>query len=175
MKSKIGMMKIKRAAFLFTIQAVSLFSIPTISFDTLSIEGAKERGDLWSLTGEEVQIRGFWYPLSSEEGVLAPHPQLKSCCVRAPAKMEQQVVVKRGELAQLQPQRALTLEGIFKIDPAYNSKGELVQLFVLEEAKEVLRESESMPWGIAMIVVMAFFFTLASLYRRSKLTLKLIK
>lgn len=152
------MMKIKGIIFLFIAGTISLFASHTVNFDDLSIDQAKENGYLWSLKGEVVQIRGFWYPLSVAEGILASQPQLKSCCIRAPAKIEQQVLVKGGDLALLQPQRALTLEGIFKIEPAYNPNGELVQLFVLEQSKEVPREHSYMKWAVAFISFVGLIF-----------------
>lgn len=150
-------MKIERFFFLFTAAALSISATQTIGFDALSLEQAQENGYLWSLKGEVIQMRGFWYPLSDEEGILASHPQLKSCCVGAPAKIEQQIVVKGDDLALLQPQRALTVEGIFNIEPAYNSKGELVQLFVLKQSREVPRMNSDMKWAIAILFI--FFFT----------------
>lgn len=148
-------MKIK--FFLWMTTALSLFATHTVNFDALSMEQAKENRHLLSLKGEVIQIRGFWYPLSNEEGILASHPELKSCCLRAPTKIDNQVIVKGDNLALLQPQRALTLEGVFNIAPAYNEKGELVQLFVLEQSREVPRLNGDMKWVFALV----FFFLLA--------------
>lgn len=91
---------------------------------------------IWSMQGRVVRIRGFWYPISSDEGMLAGSPQMKSCCIKAPSKITQQVLVK-GSLASTIPQRAVTMEGIFRIDPRYNQEGGMVQYFVLDQAKEI--------------------------------------
>jgi hypothetical protein len=115
-------------------------TIPEIlRLDDLALE-TSENSFFWPLQGKIIQVRGFWYPLSSQEGILAPQPHLKSCCLKAPAKIEQQLLVK-GSLDSLPAQRVITLEGIFKIDPRYNSEGALIQLFVLEQAREVPQTS----------------------------------
>lgn len=143
---------------LFISSSLYLFGARSLSFNDLSFENAKETGLLPSLQGQIVQVRGFWYPLSVDDGILAPHPQLKSCCLQAPAKIEQQILVKGKALSSLPPQRALTLEGIFQIEPAYNAKGELIQFFILNQAKEVSRPSDSMNWVLLIGALMIFTF-----------------
>ena len=146
--------------FLIVASTMHLSAAPLLNFDDFSFENAKETGSLWSLQGQVVQVRGFWYPLSGEEGILTPHPQLKSCCLRAPNKIEQQVLIKGAALAMLSPQKVLSLEGTFHIQPAYNAKGELIQLFVLERAQEVYRPQGAMVGGILLIafLIMLMFW-----------------
>lgn len=122
---------------LFIASSLHLFGTHSLSFNDFSFDNAKETGILPSLQGQLVQVRGFWYPLSPDEGILAPHPQLKSCCLQTPAKIEQQLLIRGKTLSLLSSKRVLTLEGILHIQPAYNSKGELIQFFVLEQAQEV--------------------------------------
>lgn len=69
----------------------------------------------------------------------------------------------KGEIAALAPQRAVTVEGIFKIEPLYNLKGEAVQYYVLEQAKETQRsESHLLIWTIpclaALFLAWKFYF-----------------
>jgi hypothetical protein len=111
-----------------------------LKFEDFPLENSAKSSFFASLRDQTVQVRGFWYPLSPHEGILAFQPHLKSCCLRASAKLEQQLLVK-GALDSLPVQRAITLEGIFKIDPRYNSEGELIQLFVLEQARELPQPS----------------------------------
>lgn len=144
-------------AISFIMISLRLLGTHSLSFDDFSFENAEETGILSSLRGQIVQIRGFWYPLSVNEGILAPHPQLKSCCLQAPAKIEQRLLVKGEALSSLlSSQRALTVEGIFQIQPSYNSKGELVQFFILDQAQEVPQQSDSIHWtflfGIAFMI-----------------------
>jgi|GEM_PF-2193091 len=108
----------------------------TLNLADLSFEVQKENSSLTSLEGKFVKVRGFWYPISSHEGKLALQPNLKSCCLGAPAKAHQQVIVK-GAFASLSAGRAVTLQGIFKIEKGSNLKGQCTQVLVLEEATEV--------------------------------------
>lgn len=105
-------------------------------------------------------MRGFWYPLSPQEGILATQTNLKSCCLKAPAKIQEQIFVK-GDVVSFFPQKALTLEGIFRIEPSYNVEGQLVQLFVLEKAKEVHQSNFFLYLAIFSIFIIsmwAFYF-----------------
>lgn len=111
-------------------------SLPLIEFSEIPLEIPEKEASIRLWDGKKIKIRGFWYPLQEDAGVLTSIPQLKSCCILAPAKVTQQVLVK-GEISSLTAQRAATVEGIFRIRPLYNEKGELVQLYVLEEAKEI--------------------------------------
>lgn len=133
-------------------------SLPVISFDDFSSTEGSENGRLETLEGQLVQIRGFWYPLPSGRGVLAPHPQLKSCCLQASSKIGGQLLVFGPSLASLPPQRALTLEGKFYIRPKYNSEGELIQLYILDEAEEVRLESSSGAFLFFLIPLAPFIF-----------------
>lgn len=91
---------------------------------------------IWQLQGSTLQARGFWHPVSSEHGILSGSPEIKSCCMQAPAKIHEQLIV-RGDISSLLPQRAVTLEGVFQIAPQKNSKGEIIQLYVLDQAREI--------------------------------------
>lgn len=127
---------------------------PNLDFEDLYSE--KDHFNLLFLQDQKIEIRGFWYPLSHEEGILSSQPGLKSCCLKAPAKIEEQILVK-GTIAFLSAQRAITLEGIFKIEPRYNAEGELIQLFVLEQAREISHPS-SLPIGIMILGILVLLF-----------------
>ncbi len=145
--------------FLASVVCQHLFAEPQIlNLAHFSLENSTE-ASLLSLQGQIIQVRGFWYPLSPQEGILAPQPHLKSCCVRAPTTIQQQLLV-RGAVDSLSAQRAVTVEGMFKIDPRYNSKGELIQLFILEQARERSQTSlyfSPMILGIVMVLLSVGF------------------
>lgn len=91
---------------------------------------------VWRYQNQSLQVRGFWYPQETSGGILASAPHLKSCCLGTPEKTGQ--VLVKGELSALSIDRAVTLTGIFKIDPLYNAEGRLIQLYVLESPQEVV-------------------------------------
>lgn len=126
------------------------------------------------LHGKIVRARGFWHPLSSNEGVLSNELDLKSCCIRAPAKIAQQIFVKNAPFT-LTPKRAITLEGRFNIEPRYDENGQIVQLYVLEEAKEVEKEEEGLSsihvgavWAVFLLILLfPLFFSRLFIKRQS--------
>ena len=96
---------------------------------------------------QEICIRGFLYPLASDIWVLAPQPNLKSCCLQKPG----QVLVK-GLHLQNEPWQAVTVKG--KLE--WNS----LQGYVLEQP-QLLTSSSSFPMlgiGGALLVVLAAFY-----------------
>lgn len=126
-----------------------------LKFEDFSIENSGKNSSLWNLQGQEIQMRGFWYSLSPNEGLLASQPHLKSCCFKAPAKIEQQLLVK-GDVTSFSSQRAITVEGIFKIEPIYDSERRLVQLFTLENARQVPESTFSLI-GLALVLLLILF------------------
>ena len=114
-----------------------------------------------NLKGKIVHVRGFWYPLSSNEGILAKEPHLKSCCIKAPSKITQQIFVKNAPFS-LSPGRAVTLEGLFTVEPRYSPDGELVQFYVLEGVREVSKRSEGFSFELG-VAVFGFFLLLLAL------------
>src|SRR5436190_1878066 len=88
------------------------------TFEELSLENSLENKALLAEQGKVIRIRGFWHPLSFGEGILTSQTGIKSCCLKNSANIHQQVVVK-GDVASFVEGRAITVEGIFKIDPIY--------------------------------------------------------
>lgn len=126
---------------LFFIFMLTLFSAICTASESLPVLNLADFSSTPSAThhplhGSAVQVRGFWHPVSPDHGVLTATPDVKSCCIQAPAKIHQQLIVK-GEIASLIPQRAVTLQGIFKLEPKTNSDGQLIQVYLLEMAQEV--------------------------------------
>lgn len=128
-----------------------------VNFDDFSLENSERNSPLWNLQGHMIQMRGFWYSLSPDEGLLASQPHLKSCCLKAPAKIDQQLLVK-GKIASFSTKRAITLEGVFKIEPRYNSEGQLIQLFVLEQPVLVSESNGLLIWLILGVFFVVFCF-----------------
>jgi hypothetical protein len=112
----------------------------TLKIADLPSEIVTESHPFFFLQGQLVQARGFWYPTSSQEGILASDSGLKSCCLGSASKLNQQIIVK-GHLDYLPTQRVVTLEGIFKIGTFYNHEGQLLQFYALEDAREVKKSN----------------------------------
>ena len=89
--------------------------------------------DMESYQSQSISIRGFWYPLNENQGILSSSPHLKSCCVGAAHSIHQQILVENIS-EHVSTQQPVTLEGIFKINPKYHPDGQLSQLYVLEQA-----------------------------------------
>lgn len=154
-------------SLIFTVMSAGLFGNPhTLHFDDLSAENALENSSLWGLSGKVVQLRGFWYPLSSHEGILSSQIDLKSCCLKDPAKIQQQILVE-GNVDGFAAGKALTMEGIFKIQPRHNLEGELVQLFVLEQAKVIDQSNLSsyLIVGVGLILLSVSFYLRGRIFR----------
>ena len=153
----------KKFAF-FILVNIAFFCLSAATPQTLNIadfpsEISTEIHPLLHLQDQMVQVRGFWYPVSSEQGVLASHAGLRSCCLTSPIKIHQQLIVK-GPLPSLQVQRVVNLKGIFKIEPLYNEEGQLVQFYVLEDAQEVQQAN-----SYAFLWILGFLLTLLCLWR----------
>lgn len=113
---------------------------------------------IWHYQNQSLQVRGFWYPQETSRGILASAPHLKSCCVGAPEKTGQ--VLVKGELSTLSIDRAVTLAGIFKIDPLYNAEGKLIQLYVLESPQVVAASLSWWPFiaiGFSLLLIIFLF------------------
>lgn len=116
--------------------ALAAASLPLLNLSELPAGGPAETDFHLPLEGKAIQVRGFWYALPSGGGVLTGSPQMKSCCLQAPSKIYQQVIVK-GEISSHLFHRAITLEGIFKIEPRYNPERGVIQYYVLDHAREI--------------------------------------
>lgn len=142
-----------------------IFSTTVLNLAELPQEIPSESHPFWSSHGKNVQVRGFWHPISDEEGILTPLPNVKSCCLRAPGKVLQQIVV-RGRLPQMTSLNVVTVEGILKIEPLFNKEDELIQLYVLNQAKEAQTE-KSYAWSVIVVGLLASaFMTLFYQYKR---------
>jgi hypothetical protein len=131
---------IQLIVYILTMAPFSSFSTEpprTLNFADFPSEFSTEGNPLLPLQHQVVQIRGFWYPISADKGILSPFPGLKSCCLTSSAKLPQQLLVKTKQLSSLPALQVVTLEGIFNIEPLYNGDGEPIQFYTLEEVREV--------------------------------------
>lgn len=113
-----------------------------------------------------IQIRGFLYPFTADDSLLAATPHLKSCCMGSSSLLYQQLVLKNFSLASL-PQQVVTVEGIFHIDPIYSSEGKLIQLYTLNDVKPVPTQASPLP----LIILVLLPFVCFSLYKALKMLL----
>jgi hypothetical protein len=164
--SFLGIASVFKIVFIFFLVSSWPFCLNSeeiLKFDDLT-EFPKPADPLFSFQGKLVQVRGFWHPLSDGQGILAPSPNLKSCCLRAPARIHQQLIVK-GHFPNLSVQRAVTLEGIFKIAPQYNEEGKLIQLYILENSREVKEETS---YSLLLMAVVLVALCISIFYFRNR-------
>lgn len=104
---------------------------------------------------EEVETRGFLYPLDGDNWVLSSQPNLKSCCVGSKAKQKEQVIVTGNIVGS--PQSAVNMKGFFKVGEEH---------FRLEKASIVERERSSMPWVLGAMAMLVIIVLLPRLAKR---------
>ncbi|MFI5344137.1 MAG: hypothetical protein ACHQUC_07950 [Chlamydiales bacterium] len=126
----------------------------SVSTGVLQISLEKPLGEEATAYNERlVNVRGFLYRHSSGELILASQPNLKSCCVGSQQLVYQQILVH----GSLDPEaQAVTLQGIFKIDPQYNDQGQITSLYRLENG-EKLKSEHSLLFPILALLGMIGF------------------
>lgn len=138
-----------------------------LSFEHLSSlvdQGKVLSPQIQEFQNQSVQVKGFLYHSLEDQIILAARPNLKSCCIGKGAQWKEQIRVK-GELGSFPQQGMATLEGIFIIDPRYDETGQLMQLYVLEQARIISqRESERLPWRTLSLLSL-FMCLLVGLFR----------
>jgi len=87
----------------------------THSTQTLTFQQFTENADLSALDLREVSIRGFLYHFNDQH-ILAPEPNLKSCCVGASHTNHRQITVSGLPNHIELPTNAVVLRGTFTID-----------------------------------------------------------
>jgi len=108
----------------------SLIGIPILDFHQLPAPPIPENHPIRELDQHMVTVRGFWYPLNKNDGVLAPQPNLRSCCIGSHDKIYKQIVVK-DTACHFSTNQIATLEGVFQIKPEYDEQNNLTQLYLL--------------------------------------------
>lgn len=134
--------------------------VPKISFDRLA------RGEQsHELNGERVEVRGFFYRSSEGRYVLAPQPDLKLCCIGSAKEVKNQIVLL-GDIPEISMQRAVSLRGVFAVEPLYGEGGELAGLYSLKDI-ELVEGSNGAFFAIAsfsilLLILIAFMYCSAS-------------
>ncbi len=85
----------------------------------------------------EVEVRGFLYQSADQRWILASEPNLKVCCMGAPSKISQQIFLSGKALVP--SNQAVTVRGLFQVDPLWGEQGILQQLYRMENTMVVSR------------------------------------
>jgi hypothetical protein len=120
------------------------------SYKSLSFEQLKKLD--YSQQNQDIRITGFLYAKGDDTWILAAEPNLRSCCVGSKNKINQQVHIE-GQFNGENSPFAGTLQGHFFIDPVYDEKGDLIQLYHLTQVQRIPRDS-FLPKGFALLILM---------------------
>lgn len=101
---------------------------------------------------QRVELRGFLYRNQEGELVLSHRPDLKSCCIGSKALINQQIFIHGPIIPSSQ---AITLKGIFQIEPKYDEKGQMIRIYSLKEA-EIVPTKHSY-WMFFLIIAICLF------------------
>jgi hypothetical protein len=139
-----------------------------LTFERLEQAAQEAHSDLVlkDFNQQYVQIRGFLYRTPQGNLILAAQPDLKSCCVGTGSKVKQQVIVQ-GAIDPIIQQSVVNLQGIFKIDPLYDSDGQLKQFYSLYEAIILPKKALRFPWKIlsALVIMLSLLYLLIRLFK----------
>lgn len=81
---------------------------------------------------QNVKIRGFLYQGDGKQWILAAEPNLKTCCIGVPGKIGKQIVLAKPVLPEA-PMHAVTVQGVFAIDPIWRADDSMQQLYRLDD------------------------------------------
>ena len=116
----------------------------------------------------EVTIRGFIYQSADQRWILASEPNLKTCCVGSMHKIWQQIIVE-GEFESFPSNQVVKLAGKLQVDPVWDNKQSLKQVFRLENA-QIVQEYHHYNWlllsGLAIGLLALAFFALRLNHRK---------
>lgn len=99
---------------------------------------------------EIVQIKGFLYEQQDGRFILASQPNLKSCCLGKESLIKQQIIVE-GHFKKVSD--VVILEGILKMNPRQNEKGEYIQWYILQQPRLIIEEKQSLPWKSSLLLI----------------------
>jgi len=84
-----------------------MMQVFALSFDDLANENTVSQAD-----GKQVTMRGFLYPKEDGSWILAPQPNMKSCCLNT-----KRHVVVLGDFSNIPSYKAITITGTFIVEP----------------------------------------------------------
>lgn len=172
LKPKTMIMHYTILAILFSISYLGAEEPRTLSFhrleglpDHLSQQSAIHhlQRELTPYHEHTVQIRGFLYKGEDDRWILSPEPKLKSCCIGSAEKVTQQISVT-GNIDNPPSIQAVTVQGQFVIVPAWDSSGNLIQLYRLEKASVLADKFPTTTLALASLGILS----VAILWRLSR-------
>lgn len=141
-----------KSTICFLATAISLHAYESISFYQLLPEK-----DTQPLHQKEIKIRGFLYRNPEGTHILAAEPNLKTCCFGK--KIHQQITLEDLPDSIQLNQNIVEATGTFLIDPTYDNRGNLNQLYHLKNVQIKVPEKLSPIW----IVLIGTFLLLGVL------------
>lgn len=108
---------------------------PVVTFDLLfpMIQEQTETAEPIPYEGQRVEVRGFIYYLASKQWILAPEPNLQSCCLGSKEKARKQLLVQ-GSLPPSLSSSAIVIQGILQRLPlGQHPSLSLVEATLVEE------------------------------------------
>lgn len=120
---------------------------------------ASPNNDHISFHNRQVKIRGFLYHTQEKGWILASEPNLKSCCLGNPEKINQQIFVSETS-ALRQSNHAVIIEGTFQTEVVEGRRvHQLTNGRILEETKSY--------WSLGVFGILGIVaFSLYKLKRR---------
>lgn len=128
MQSQLLLLVLGFCIFLFLPLASWCEEAPLVTFEQLQEDAFR------GILPLEVTMRGFIYPVSEGQFILAGEPHLKSCCVGA-AHHQQRQVILRGPFGAVSPAQAVTITGQLHV---HSQEGENIY-FSFENPSLLLR------------------------------------
>jgi len=143
-------MKIYLLVMLFCSLYCEAASHPTLTFQHLQemaddsdfAEARKEE----NFHQQEVCLKGFLFKSEKGSWILSSEPNLKTCCIGSVKKVWSQVFLE-GHFQDSLVNKAITVRGLFLIDPKRDRDGNLVQMYRLKNAEIDEKEPKTIPWA----------------------------
>ncbi len=119
---------------------------------------------------QRVTVHGFLYQSDDGGWVLAPQPNLKTCCVGSAQHARNQIRVK-GEIRSVTPGLVVAVDGTFHAKPKYDTHGQLQALFELDDAivleEDPTRDSASLTLFIGLFLAASVFVFSSRLMKKN--------
>ena len=119
-----------------------------------------ESDQIWKQNNQFVKIRGFWYPIPEKnQGMLTIKPNLKSCCISSETTLYQQIIIDKNFL-DLTPGQAITVTGIFSIQPNYDESHGLKNIYHIYQAEIVPTSFINIKffWIVITLIIGALYY-----------------
>ena len=118
---------------------------------------------------KRITLRGFPYQSNDGHWILAPQPNLKTCCVGSAHNAHSQVHI-RGDIPPVNLGSVVALTGTLHANPEYDGNGHLQALFDLDDIVEVdedtAKDSISLTLFIGLFLSISVFIFSSRLMKR---------